>query len=87
MGMGVQTLDMMLWLVGLGYTVKFSKAEDFRPATVLKIELSKGDNHRVEIVDISNRMLNLAHVTVDDIIAKGLRKAEFEFRHDFEKER
>jgi hypothetical protein len=83
--MGSKTFDIVLHLVCLGYSVKFSKATDFLPAQVLRIELSKKDNHHVELVDMSLKNVPWA-VNSDDLIARHLERAQWEFEYEFEKE-
>ena len=83
--MGQKTFDMLLHLVGKGFTVSFSKAESFRPATVLRLELCKDDKHRVELIDISiSRLPN--GITTDDIITRYLQRGEWIFENEFERE-
>lgn len=83
--MGQKTFDLILHLASLGYAVIFSKAESFRPATVLRIELRRGINHHVELIDISikDRVFGM---TTDDLIARNLEKARWEFEYDFREE-
>lgn len=84
--MGQKTFDLMLGLAGLGYTVSFSKVEEFKPAQVLRIELSKGINHHMELVDISIRD-RIFGMTTDDLVSRALEKAKWEFEYDFEREK
>lgn len=83
--MGQKTFDLILHLASVGYTVSFSKVESFRPATVLRIELCKGINHYMELIDISVRD-RIFGMSTDDLIARGLEKARWEFEYDFERE-
>ena len=83
--MGQKTFDMILGLAGLGYTVSFSKAESFRHSTVLRIELSNGFKHHVELVDISVRNMTFS-MTTDDLVSRALEKAKWEFEYDFGRE-
>lgn len=82
--MGQKTFDLVLGLAGLGYTVSFSKAEGFKPATVLRVELCKGINHHVQLVDISvkDRVFGM---TTDDLVSRTLEKARWEFEYEFER--
>ena len=82
--------NQILFLVGCGYTVKLSRAEEFRPSAVLRLELSKGDHHHVEMVDISVRRDKKHHmdVSTDYLISRALTKAEWELNdyielHDY----
>lgn len=71
--MGNQTLDTILHLAAVGYTVRFEKRKGVLSGpTDLEIRLSKGDSHHVEIVD-------LAHcISVDRLIANALDKSRWE---------
>ena len=84
--MGQKTFDMILHLASKGYTVSFSKAEYYRPATVLRLELCKEDKHQVRLVDISIKHLPYG-MNTDDLISKTLDMAELEFEYEFEKEK
>ena len=80
--------NQILFLVGCGYTVKLSRAEEFRPSAVLRLELSKGDHHHVEMVDISvDRAKATANVSTDYLISRALSKAEWELNDYMEMER
>lgn len=78
--------NQILHLVGKGYTVKLNKAETFKPAQVLRIELSKGEHHHVELVDISIKTIAARKVTTDYVISRALTKAEWELDYYIEKE-
>lgn len=84
--MGQKTFDMILRLASKGYTVSFSKAEGFKPSTVLRLELRKKDKHQVRLVDISIKSLPYS-MNTDDLISKTLDMVEWEFEYEFEKER
>ena len=80
--------NQILFLVGCGYTVKLSRAEEFRPSAVLRLELSKGDCHHVEMVDISvDRTKATGNVSTDYLISRALSKAEWELNDFMEMER
>lgn len=77
------TLEHILALVGKGYTVEFSKAKQHDLATVLRIELRKGDNHHVQLVDISGLSVQVSGMSLDQMISRYLDKAEWEYNYDF----
>lgn len=83
--MGQKTFDLILHLASIGYTVSFSKVEGFRHATTLRIELCKGINHHVKLVDISVRD-RVFGLSTDDLVSRTLEKAKWEFEYDFERE-
>ena len=80
-------LAQILQLTSAGYTVSLSQAEHFRPANVLRIELSKEDMHRVELVDISIQTSKALAMKVPYLVSRALSKADFNFRYDFEREK
>ena len=84
--MGQKTFDMLMHLASVGYTVKFSKAYERVPAQVLRIELQKGDNHQVELIDISLSSKPWTGFTTDDLVSRGLERARWEFEYEFERE-
>jgi hypothetical protein len=78
------TLESILSLAGKGYTVKFSRDASHRQ--VLRIELSKGINHHVQLVDISNLSVQVSGMSLDQMISHYLDKAEWEYNYDFPNE-
>lgn len=80
------TLESILSLVGKGFTVKFSKDVSCRPGQVLRIELRKGDNHHVQLVDISNQSVQVSRMSLDQMISHYIDKAEWEYNYDFPNE-
>ena len=78
--------NQILFLVGKGYTVNLSKASEFDIPAVLRIELSKGEHHHVELVDISIKTIAARKVTTDYVISRALTKAEWELDYYIEKE-
>lgn len=67
----------ILHLVGKGYSVNFSKAENSKPA-MLRIIMSKGEHHHMELVDISHETLKRLNLSVDYIISRALSRSEWE---------
>lgn len=82
--MGQKTFDTILHLASVGYTVKFSRVEDFCRKTTLRIELQKGDKHHVELIDLN--VFPVMKMNQDDLICRTLEKARWEFEYDFERE-
>lgn len=80
-------LGQILQLTSSGYTVSFSKVEEYAPSNVLRIELCKGEMHHVELLDISIEMSEVLAVKVPYLINRALRRADFYFRYDFEREK
>lgn len=86
--MGEVVFQQILFLIGKGYRVDFSKAGEFQPAQVLRIVLSKGEHHHMECVDISIGKDTKHHrdVTVDYLISRALSRAEYELEYYIKKE-
>lgn len=80
------TLESILSLAGKGYTVKFSKDTLCRPGQVLRIELAKGNNHHVQLVDISSASVQVSRMSLDQMISHYIDKAEWEYNYDFPNE-
>ena len=78
------TLESILSLAGKGYTVKFSRDASHRQ--VLRIELAKGKNHHVELVDISSQSVQVYGLSLDQMISHYIDKAEWEYNYDFPNE-
>lgn len=78
------TLESILSLAGKGFTIKFSKDTSHRQ--VLRIELSKGNNHHVQLVDISNLSVQVYGMSLDQMISHYIDKAEWEYDYDFPNE-
>lgn len=80
------TLESILSLASKGYTVKFSKDASYRPGQVLRIELAKGNNHHVQLVDISGLSVQVSGMSLDQMISHYIDKAEWEYNYDFPNE-
>lgn len=78
--------NQILDLVGKGYTVNLSKANESCSPALLRIELSKGEHHHVELVDISIKTIAARKVTTDYVISRALIKAEWELDYYIESE-
>ena len=80
-------LDKVLDLTKKGYKVSFEQAPEYPSfCKVLRIEVSKGDKHSVELMDISKVTRDVTQMTTDQLISRHLRKVEWEFMYAFEKE-
>lgn len=73
-------VDTLLRLTAKGFTVGFSRETCYHPARVIRIELCKGDQHHMQLVDID--MVK----DVDAHLNRYLEKSEWEFMYAFEKE-
>ena len=80
-------LEQILHLASEGYEVSFSKVDSFKPASVLRIELRKGDKHHVEFVDISIETSKVLKVQVPHLVSRSLHRADWNFKYDFEREK
>jgi hypothetical protein len=78
--------EMVIHLNSKGYEVRFSKAYEYVPSQVLRIELRKDDKHHVQFVDISIKRSECMANKVEYLILRALQKAEWEFEYDFGKE-
>jgi hypothetical protein len=85
MGEGI-VFNQILHLVGKGYTLKLEKASEFDIPRVLRIELSKGEHHHVELIDISVKTMAVSKVSTDYLISRALSKAEWELDYYIEQE-
>lgn len=77
----------ILHLVGKGYSVNFSKAEEFKPSQVLRIIMSKGEHHHMEIVDISHEKMKICNLSVDYLISRALTRSEWELDNYIEQQK
>ena len=78
--------NQVLHLVGKGYSVNFSKADDPSGKQILRIIMSKGDHHHMELVDISYEKLRQRNTSVDFLISKALALSEWELDNYIEQE-
>lgn len=79
-------LDKILDLTKKGFKVSFELAPEYPDfCKVLRIEVSKGDKHTVELMDISSVTLRVTGQSVDQLISRHLRKVEWEFAYAFER--
>ena len=80
-------LDKVLDLAKKGFKVSFEQAPEYPSfCKVLRIEVSKGDKHSVELMDISKVTRDVTQMSTDQLISRHLRKVEWEFAYAFEKE-
>ena len=77
----------ILHLVGKGYSVHFSKANEPKPRKSLRIIMSKGDHHHMELVDMSYESRKQSNISVDYLISRALSRAEWELDNYIEQER
>ena len=75
----------VMQIMDRGYTVSFNIERQYFPRRVLKIELTKGNNHQVELIDFSIRR-NKSVESSNEMISRALHKAEWEFENAFGKE-
>ena len=78
--------NQILHLVGKGYSVNFSKAEEFRPAQMLRIIMSKGDHHHMELVDMTHSTAIHRNISADYLISRALTRSEWELDEYIEQE-
>ena len=78
--------NQILHLVGKGYSVNFSKAEEFRPTQMLRIIMSKGDHHHMEMVDMTYEKRNQPNLSVNYLISRALTRSEWELDNYIEQE-
>ena len=77
----------ILHLVGKGYSVNFSKAEEFRPKQMLRIIMSKGEHHHMEIVDMTYETRKQSNLSVDYLISRALTRCEWELDNYIEQQK
>ena len=76
----------ILHLVSKGYSVNFSKAEEFRPQQMLRIIMSKGEHHHMELVDMSYETRKQSNLSVDYLISRALTRSEWELDNYIEQQ-
>ena len=78
--------NQLLYLIGKGYSVNFSKADYLSDKQIIRIIVTKGDHHHMELIDISHENLGQRNTSVDFLISRALTLSEWELDNYIEQE-